>query len=255
MSGKGFRNLSQLRVNSLKVMPSNKLGILKIFFTNQLLMRWVAKKSSLARVPYQPAEVRGVYLHLMDYLIQCNYSDFESLPRILAFDLALTGASDGDFYKTCVSETGGIGTPGLSFEVIIFFEYKKIYAVRQGSNTILHNRFDLNFDLALERNPSPELQILLDNLKSQFPPSKNDSEAFKHWWKTDGQVWNEQLRTVMIEHCNIGHDWQINEAQKTLLQEYLYANKLLVECLNSECYVSWEVRQEIENTLLLPNKN
>ncbi|MBD0265385.1 MAG: hypothetical protein ICV78_22490 [Tolypothrix sp. Co-bin9] len=59
----------------------------------------------------------------------------------------------------------------------------------------------------------------------------------------------------MIEHCNIGHDWQINEAQKTLLQQYLYANKLLVECLNSECYVSWEVRQEIENTLLLPNKN
>jgi hypothetical protein len=206
-------------------------------------------------VPYQPAEVRGVYLHLINYLILCDYSDFESLPRILAFDLALTGASDGDFYKACVSETGGIGTPGLSFEVIIFFKEKKVYAVRQGSNIIFHNRFDLNFDFALERNPSPELQILLDNHKSQFPPSKNDSEAFKHWWKTDGQVWNEQLRTVMIEHCNIGHDWQINEAQQTLLQQYLYANKLLLECLNSECYVSWEVRQEIENTLLLPNEN
>jgi hypothetical protein len=30
------------------------------------------------------------------------------------------------------------------------------------------------------------------------------------------------------------------------------ANQLLVDCLNSDCYVSREVRQEIEDTLLLP---
>jgi hypothetical protein len=36
------------------------------------------------------------------------------------------------------------------------------------------------------------------------------------------------------------------------LQQYYNANKLLVDCLNSDCYVSREVRQEIEDTLLLP---
>ncbi|HEY9638090.1 MAG TPA: hypothetical protein V6D14_32150 [Coleofasciculaceae cyanobacterium] len=29
------------------------------------------------------------------------------------------------------------------------------------------------------------------------------------------------------------------------------ANRLLVDCLNSDCYVSREVRQEIEDTFLL----
>ncbi len=221
----------------------------------QNLMRWVAKKSSLATVPYQPAEVRAVYLNLMNSLILSKHSDFTDILRILAFDLALTGTSDSDLYKASEPNIFAISISALSFEVAIFFEAKKIRAARQSSNTEFPNNFDLNLDLALERNPSPELQILLDNLKSQLPSPRNNSKSFDNWWKTDGQIWNEQLKTVMIEHCNIGHDWQINEAQKTLLQQYLYANKLLVECLNSECYVSWEVRQEIENTLLLPNKN
>lgn len=56
----------------------------------------------------------------------------------------------------------------------------------------------------------------------------------------------------MIEHRNIGHDWQFNEQQKELLKQYHDANKLLVDCLNSDCYVSQEVRREIEDTLLLP---
>jgi predicted NACHT family NTPase len=54
------------------------------------------------------------------------------------------------------------------------------------------------------------------------------------------------------QYRNIGHDWQFNDTQKQLLQQYYDANKLLVDCLNSDCYVSREVRQEIEETLLLP---
>jgi hypothetical protein len=36
------------------------------------------------------------------------------------------------------------------------------------------------------------------------------------------------------------------------LQQYYDANKLLVDCLNSGFYVNRTVRQEIEETLLLP---
>ena len=239
----------------LQLMKHKIDGLISTDEQLQNLMKWVTKKSSLATVPYQPAEVRGVYLHLINYLIQRKYSDFECLPRILAFELALTGTSDSDFYKACDPGISGIGTLGFSFEVVIFFEAKKIRAVRQSSNTISHNQFDSNLEFDLKNNPRPELQILLDNLKSKLPPLRSNYKAFNHWWKTDGQLWNEQLRTVMIEHCNIGHDWQLNEAQKTLLEQYSYANKLLMDCLNNDCYVSREVRQEIEDTLLLPNKN
>ena len=240
----------------LQLMKHKIDGLISTDEQLQHLMTWVAKKSSLATVPYPPAEVRGVYLQLMNNLIQDKYSGFSDLPRILAFDLALTGISDNDFYKACApAGITGIGIQGLSFEVAIFFKIKKIRAGTQSLDIMYPNHFDLNLDFNLERKPSPDLQILLDNLKSQLPSPQNDSKAFEHWWRIDGKVWTEQLRTVMIEHCNIGHDWQINEAQKKLLEQYYYANKLLMSCLNNDCYVSREVRQEIENTLLLPNAN
>ncbi len=55
-----------------------------------------------------------------------------------------------------------------------------------------------------------------------------------------------------VNRRNITLKWQFSEAQKKLLQQYYDANKLLVECLNSDCYVSREVRESIESTLLLP---
>ena len=48
----------------------------------------------------------------------------------------------------------------------------------------------------------------------------------------------------MIQHRNIGHDWQFSPEQKALLRQYYDANKLLVACINSDCYVSREVRQK-----------
>ena len=56
----------------------------------------------------------------------------------------------------------------------------------------------------------------------------------------------------MIKHRNIGHDWQFSDKQKEKLQQYYDANKFLVECLDSDSYVTREVREEIEETLLLP---
>lgn len=69
--------------------------------------------------------------------------------------------------------------------------------------------------------------------------------------KNNRQSWINKLRKLMIEYRNIGHNWQFNDAQIKLLQSYYDANKLLIDCLNSDCYVSREVKQEIENTLLL----
>jgi hypothetical protein len=59
---------------------------------------------------------------------------------------------------------------------------------------------------------------------------------------------------LILKH-KFGDNWQFsefNDQQKKLLQQYYDANLLLVECLNSDCYVSREVRQKIEDELLLP---
>jgi hypothetical protein len=77
-------------------------------------------------------------------------------------------------------------------------------------------------------------------------------EEFKQWWLAKGQIWAENLSSFMRENRNIGHDWQFTEEHNKLLQQYGDANKLLVNCLNSHCHISSEVKQEIEDTLLLP---
>jgi predicted NACHT family NTPase len=99
----------------------------------------------------------------------------------------------------------------------------------------------------------PELLLNFKELRNQLPDSsRKNRENFQQWWQANGQAWTEQLRAEMIEYHNIGHDWQFSDAQKEQLQQYYDANKLLVDCLNSDCYVSRKVRQEIEETLLLP---
>ncbi|MEH2114253.1 NACHT domain-containing protein [Nostoc sp.] len=237
----------------LQLMKHKIDGIISTDEKLQRLIRWIAKKSSLATLPYPQAEVRGVYLFLMNNLIHGKNSDFIALPQILAFDLALTGTSDNGFLQACEPEIVGIGIPSLSLVFRISFESKKICASRKSPDTIYCNNVYLNVDFALENNPSAELLILLENLKSQLSPLPNNIEKLQNWRLTDGQLWTEHLRSIMIEHLNIGHDWQLNKAQKTLLEQYYYANQLLMDSLNSDCYVSREVREEIENTLLLPS--
>ena len=97
---------------------------------------------------------------------------------------------------------------------------------------------------------------LLKQLKSLQQQLKNASsdgrELSIQWWNKDGARWSEELRQTLITHRNIGHDWQFTKEQSELLGQYYTANLLLIQCLNTECEVSREVRQEIEDTLLLP---
>ncbi|MEC4819134.1 MAG: hypothetical protein SAK29_38550 [Scytonema sp. PMC 1069.18] len=108
---------------------------------------------------------------------------------------------------------------------------------------------------ALVQRQNPKLERSLQKLKDQLlnVGSNDDLETHKQWWQKNGQTWTEKLRAMMIiEYRNIRHNWQFSDEQKELLKQYYYANQLLVDCLNSECYVSRSVRKEIEDTLLLP---
>ena len=64
--------------------------------------------------------------------------------------------------------------------------------------------------------------------------------------------WIGQLYSIALRYRDIGHIWKLNAKQKSNLQQYHDANALLLRCIDSHCYLSREVRQEIEDTLLLP---
>ncbi len=96
-----------------------------------------------------------------------------------------------------------------------------------------------------------KLQQIVKVLKEQLP-EQDSAQAFNNWWKANGKAWSDKLINVMNLHRNIGLDLQFTEEQKELIQEYYYANKLLVDCLKSSFDVSADVKREIEETLLLP---
>jgi hypothetical protein len=99
---------------------------------------------------------------------------------------------------------------------------------------------------------SPELKKIFQELKQKLPDLEGDENTYNQWWQVNGQNWMKQLREALIKYRNIAHDWQFNDKEKQLLENYYHVNILLIDCINSNCRVSDEMRSHIEDTLLLP---
>ncbi len=98
------------------------------------------------------------------------------------------------------------------------------------------------------------LQQSLQQLEDQLPDPDRDRAVFQSWYQVHHLAWNARLKSAISQHRNIHSDWHFSPAQQQILQRYYDANKLLLDCLNSNCEVTLGVRQEIEAALLLPRQ-
>jgi predicted NACHT family NTPase len=111
----------------------------------------------------------------------------------------------------------------------------------------------LIFRIPLKLRYNYEFLRSLQHIKNQLPSNEEENpELFDNWWIDNSMEWGEQLRNILIQYRNIGHDWEFNEEQTEKIKTYFNAINLILECMNSNCYVSYEVRSYIEDTLLLP---
>jgi predicted NACHT family NTPase len=211
----------------------------------QKFLAWVQQKTDSVDTPYKPAAIRAFYFSL-DRDCTLDLDRDRALARTL--DLDRDRARTLDLARTLAR--------ARALDRDIALDRDLARALTRALD------FDLDLDLthaldralasALARDHAPELKLKLEALSTQLPNSVSGWDAQKQWWQNQGPAWRAQLRAVMIEHRNIGHDWQLSEAQTQRLQQYYEANQLLIACLNSDCYVSRAVREEIEDTLLLP---
>jgi len=102
-----------------------------------------------------------------------------------------------------------------------------------------------------EKRTQLDLASEIKRLRVQLP-RVHSWDVIQKWGEENGEAFYAALCAIAVKYLNIGHDWQFTEAQKEKLQQYYDANKLLVDCLNSDCYVTKATRQYIEDTLLLP---
>jgi len=199
----------------------------------QKVLMWVNHKAISVEINYKKSAIRAFYLHcIFDGINNCNSSDFCNLidnaihcwHEYNAFNLINVRGYVGFYYKV------GISHSFISFDgLFIDFDYLNY---SQNFVNKLHQDFHV--------------------VKNNMPESNEDDGEFINWCKTNYIPWIENLRAVIIEHKNFFRDWQFSDKQIELLQQYYDANKLLVECLNSGCVVSDGVREQIEETLLLP---
>jgi predicted NACHT family NTPase len=209
----------------------------------QKFLAWLDWKSLSVEAPYKPSAVRAFYLTLT-----CSSMLALDHRYILALSRALDSSIPSDRGLSLSGSFGSLNCElNLAYVLLLILGCSVDFV--SDLDLFLHD----GLDYACYFTFDSYLQQVLKQLKEQLPTLNRDRKEFKKWWQAKGEAWTEQLRSVMIEYRNIGHNWYFSDIQKKLLQQYYNANKLLVDCLNSDCNVSREVKEEIEETLLLPS--
>jgi predicted NACHT family NTPase len=197
----------------------------------QSVLIWVRQKSlSIDDAVYKPEAIRAFYYGLNNTL---------GFALSLAVDLDCNLAVDLD------------RDPAPDFDLDLALSLTLDRAQSQSIDLAFALSLALERAVLIAHQKAPELERDLQRLKLSSP-DKSGHEALYKWWRNTVEIWSEDLRYLMIKHRNIGHDWQFSRAQARKLQQYYYSNKLLIDCLNSDCYVTKATRQYIEDTLLLP---
>ena len=217
----------------------------------QQLLTWAKNKSNSVRADFKIAPIRAFYLSL-------------------SLDLNLDPSLDRSFYRSLDRSLEPYLYQSLDRNLFLNLDldldrdlYQSIYRFLDLDRSLerlrsleRHHSRDLPRDYSLfpviDKCADREFKKILEQLQQQLPNYDEDREQWQQWLEKNGAAWTEELREAMIKYRNIGHQWDFNQQQINLLDKYLAANQLLVDCLHSECYVSREVREEIENTLLLP---
>jgi predicted NACHT family NTPase len=200
----------------------------------QTFLIWVNQKHRSVSVSYKPAVVRAFYFDLALAQALTVFGSTLDLTRTL--DRNITRGLD----------------PTLALDLALDRTLTLDRVVERSSDP--HPVFENVLARSIERAQvdEPGLARELQHLKQQLFAFGSDKKQFRQWWKINGQAWMEQLRGVAIAKRNLGHNWQFSKQQRDALKQYYYANQLLVECLNSNYYITRTMRSQIENTLLLP---
>jgi predicted NACHT family NTPase len=223
--------------------------------TLQQFLGWAYQKTEAVNSPLKSSSVRAFYLHCTPPSLAFSRFLHRALDQALHLALLLSINLDSNINYILDPTCALVNTLDLDRALVSILDRDRApdyipfrpraRALHQVLDVALSKDFDFDFD--------PEFYKTLQDLKAQLPPyPENNFSVFKDWWKTQGQAWYEGLRNAMIKYRNIGHNWPFTPTQIELLQQYLEASFLLVNCLNSNCYVTRSVREEIEDTLLLP---
>jgi transcriptional regulator with XRE-family HTH domain len=246
----------------------------------QEILVWANDKTKSIKDLYNPQALRAYYLWLdLPFTLDLNCTRTSNFPHnfhlahVLANHLAQNLDLDNSFAEdndlTFLLENDLVFALNFDWDLTFFLNLnlnhtRTLDLVLDHALTVILARalilgqtrscdYTLIPTLAQKLNLSVEFQSQLQNLLIKFlNPDKIDQEIKLEWGETKCQTHAERLRTLMIHHRDIGRNLCFTSKQLQKLEEYLSANLLLLACLNSDCVITRNVREDIEDTLLLP---
>jgi len=210
----------------------------------QQFLIWLYQKSLAVQTSYKPTAVRAFYLNLVlsrRFYLNRDCSLALILDPDLAGNLVPDLALDLSLERVLRLSLNLSRSPTLDHVTALFFAFPL-------DCDFIHNS-KLQHDVKRSR-----LGELLQDLKNQLPGIDQGEATLSAWWLTHGEAWAEKLRAVMIQQRNIGHSWQFSEQQWERLMQFEQSSRHLLDCLRSGCQLTPTVRNEIEESLLLPSR-
>ncbi|MDZ7969232.1 MAG: NACHT domain-containing NTPase [Nostoc sp. DedSLP03] len=196
----------------------------------QKFLVWLKEKSISVDCPCKPSTVRAWYFDYTRSYIDLNMNNPVGISLVRALDPTFDIKFNPDF---ALKFNPDFALDHTLVKTLLRALDFAIFRTHQYQDGLIP---DLDIENVLKRTLDPKLTQSLRKFQEQLP-NKKDWQRSQQWWLANGKAWYEELREVMIKYRNIGHDWQFSNEQKELLQQYYDANKLLVDCLNSDCYV------------------
>ncbi|PZD74997.1 hypothetical protein C1752_00470 [Acaryochloris thomasi RCC1774] len=213
----------------------------------QKFVKWIYKRASHESDLYKKAAIRAFYWGTVGYgccyaeeiahAFELNYSSFSNLDSILIFLLLRSKSLDTQGLWDLWAETN-------------LFDYNRAAWSReliQAIDVALSLLYDLDYSVW------SALQKLRENL-TEFESSDSDT-VWDEWWQSNGSSWVSKLNVALTSYLEAdiyGIHSGFNNAQTNSIIKYLEANAILVACLKKSSDTNSTVREEIENTLLLP---
>ncbi len=226
----------------------------------QKFLQWVHEKPVPCNPCFRPkpAAVRAFYLaRVLDFDFDFRRHDTFLLARSIAEPCSVDACSISKFchihksiykcsiYKALSEDVYGIRTHMYKFTV----ENNLADSLKLLRFFVRDLTSEGKIARMLDNDMYWKLFNLLKHLRNQLP---QEEDKLVEWWRIKGSDWTDKLKLAIIEYRNLDHNCQFSKAQKKLLKQYYDANQLLMDCLNSDCEVTPEVRSHIEDTLLLP---
>jgi hypothetical protein len=191
----------------------------------QQFLKWIAEKARSIKVQYKLGAFRAIYFAFALDHDAVSIQDRDQRRALSRYFANIPPPQPHEY----INSLSYVHHPALALNVVL----QRVYVPR--SRPLADS---------VDSELRGYLQQLSDQVSNQF-----SREAFEPWWQEHGETWIEQVQALKIWSV---YGEQLSPEQKELLEQYYDANLLLMNCLNSARYVSRVVREEIEETLLLP---